>query len=163
MSAPYHVGIITVPAPNAGVIKDRTDSRITMEQRVKRLLYVFKAHKHDTLVLGAFGCGVFKNNPYDVAIVFREQLESNEYRNSFKRIVFAITNAEMCQIFKQVLNAPNLLTIQQEIATLSFDHNGKRHSSFNKQKKQNKKKENQQRKQKNRFDQDVNNTNDNEE
>jgi hypothetical protein len=56
-------------------------------------------NKYDTLVLGAFGCGVFKNNSLDVAIIFRQHLESKEFKNSFKRIVFAILNAEMCQVF----------------------------------------------------------------
>ncbi|UJR11182.1 hypothetical protein I4U23_015363 [Adineta vaga] len=148
LSLPYHVGILTVPAPNAGVIKDRIESRITMEQRVKRLLYVFKAHKHDVLILGAFGCGVFRNNPFDVAMIFREQLESSEYRNSFKRIIFAITNFEMCRIFKQVFNATDLLSIQKQIAAMSFDDSNTRHASSNKQNKQKKKKVNQQRKQK---------------
>ncbi|CAF1288001.1 unnamed protein product [Adineta ricciae] len=135
---PYHVGIITCPAPNAGVINDRIDSRNLMSERIKRVLYVFKAHKHDTLLLGAFGCGVFKNNPYDVALVFREQLESNLYKNSFKRIVFAITNPAMYQIFKQVFDSPNLHELQQQMALMTFNQNKKKHSSDKNRKQQRK-------------------------
>ena len=141
---PYHVGIITCPAPNAGVINDRIDSRNIMSERIKRVLYVFKAHKHDTLLLGAFGCGVFKNNPYDVALIFREQLESNLYRNSFRRIVFAITDPAMYRIFKQVFDSPDVHELQQQMALMTFDHNKKKHSS-DKNRKQKRKERRQQK------------------
>jgi uncharacterized protein (TIGR02452 family) len=113
LSSPYHVGIVTVPAPNAGVMKAVEAIRNAMTERVKRLLYVFEVNKYDTLVLGAFGCGVFKNNPLDVAIIFRQHLESKEFKNSFKRIVFAVLDAEMCQVFEQVFAGADLSNIQQ--------------------------------------------------
>ncbi|CAF1474945.1 unnamed protein product [Adineta steineri] len=78
LSSPYHVGIVTVAAPNASIIQDSEAIRYAMKERIKRLLYVFEINQHDTLVLGAFGCGVFKNNPLEVALIFRQHLESNE-------------------------------------------------------------------------------------
>ena len=112
---------MTVPAPNASVVRDAEAIRNAMIKRIKGLLYVFEANKHDCLVLGAFGCGVFKNSPLDVAITFRQHLESDEFKNSFKRIIFAVLDAEMCQVFKQVFAAPDLSHIQQEVAEISLD------------------------------------------
>ncbi|CAF1479243.1 unnamed protein product [Adineta steineri] len=90
LSSSYHVGIVTVAAPNASIVQDSEAIRYAMKERIKRLLYVFEINQHDTLVLGAFGCGVFKNNPLEVAFIFRQHLESSEFKNSFKRIIFAI-------------------------------------------------------------------------
>jgi uncharacterized protein (TIGR02452 family) len=38
LSSPYHVGIVTVPAPNAGVMKEVEAIRNAMTERVKSLL-----------------------------------------------------------------------------------------------------------------------------
>ncbi|CAF3052336.1 unnamed protein product [Rotaria sp. Silwood2] len=114
LSSPYHVGIVTVPAPNASVVRHTELVKTTMMERIRHLLNVFEANKHDSLVLGAFGCGVFKNDPFDVATMFRQYLESDEFRNSFKRIIFAVFNVDMCQIFKQVFTDTDVSHIQQE-------------------------------------------------
>ena len=47
------------------------------------------AHGHDAIVLGAWGCGVFKNEPRDVARAFSSLL-AGKYRGRFARVVFAI-------------------------------------------------------------------------
>ena len=43
-------------------------------------------------MLGAFGCGAFKNNPYVVAKAYKDILK--EYRNHFDLIEFAIFTNE---------------------------------------------------------------------
>jgi hypothetical protein len=136
LSSPYHVAIVTVPAPNAGVVRDAEAIRNAMTERVKRLLYVFKANKHDSLVLGAFGCGVFKNNPLDVAITFRQHLESAEFKNSFKRIIFAILDAEMCQVFQQVFAATDLGHRHLEVVSMSLGVRDSKQYPCNNQNKQ---------------------------
>ena len=47
-------------------------------------------HKHDSLVLSAFGCGAFRNPPEHVAKIFRSVIE--QYAGFFKRIAFAIVD-----------------------------------------------------------------------
>ena len=42
------------------------------------------------LVLGAWGCGAFGNNPHAVAQIFKDQLLSEEFRGKFANVVFAI-------------------------------------------------------------------------
>jgi uncharacterized protein (TIGR02452 family) len=45
---------------------------------------------HDSLVLGAFGCGVFNLKPIQVAGLFNEVLNEVEFKNNFKKITFSI-------------------------------------------------------------------------
>jgi uncharacterized protein (TIGR02452 family) len=53
------------------------------------------------LVLGAWGCGVFRNDPRDVATTFRTHLE----RYEFERVVFAVWDRGGATIatFREVL------------------------------------------------------------
>lgn len=42
------------------------------------------------MVLGAWGCGVFKNDPVQVAKVFNDCLKQEKFKNFFDEIVFAV-------------------------------------------------------------------------
>ena len=58
----------------------------------------------DVLILGAFGCGVFCNDPCIVATAFRTAVE--KYRNVFEEIVFSIPISEWNsnnEIFSEIL------------------------------------------------------------
>ena len=46
----------------------------------------------DNLILGAWGCGVFNNNPNTIAKLFKKTLEGGELYKLFDNIVFAIIN-----------------------------------------------------------------------
>ena len=86
--------IITAPAVNTGVVKHKEPHRLTevetvMKRRIKKVLTIALEHQHDTIVLGAWGCGVFQNNPEDIAQYFHEVIK-NDFPNAFKEIVFAI-------------------------------------------------------------------------
>lgn len=61
-------------------------------KRAKRILDVTLINNIDILVLGAFGCGAFKNNPYIVAKAYKDILE--EYKSYFDLIEFAIFTNE---------------------------------------------------------------------
>lgn len=95
LPAPFVVSIITSPAPNAGEALKR-DPRArgaihaTLERRAGQVLRVAAAEGHRTLVLGAWGCGVFRNDPADVAEVFGRWLEGPTFAGVFSRIVFAV-------------------------------------------------------------------------
>ena len=52
-----------------------------------RVLTVAAAHRHRSLVLGAWGCGVFGNDPAVVAAIFAGLVPSAGW---FERIVFAV-------------------------------------------------------------------------
>lgn len=91
--------IVTSPAVNAGVVTGREQENAgqiipAMRIRIKKLLALCLHYKHETLVLGAWGCGVFRNNPEDIAGLFKEALQ-HEFAGRFKKIVFAVkTNNE---------------------------------------------------------------------
>ncbi len=94
---PLLVSILTVPAVNAGAVRqkgkqeeiERIES--TMLARTEKLLSVAAIHRYNVLVLGAWGCGVFKNNPQDVAKYFHHHLMENPKLNGFfEKIVFPI-------------------------------------------------------------------------
>jgi uncharacterized protein (TIGR02452 family) len=59
----------------------------TVTARAERVLRVAAAHGHRTLVLGAWGCGVFANSPAEVASAFRTALTRV---SAFERVVFAV-------------------------------------------------------------------------
>jgi uncharacterized protein (TIGR02452 family) len=84
---------------NAGVVEENERSNIdqiipVMRVRIAKLLALCRHFNHDTLVLGAWGCGVFRNNPEDIAALFHEALHG-EFAGQFRKIVFAVkTNKE---------------------------------------------------------------------
>ena len=96
------VDVITCAAPNLrptpGNRHNPDASRaasITRQQlfelhvkRAKHILHVAAANHVDCLVLGAFGCGAFQNDPNVVARAYAAALE--EYRHYFDTIEFAI-------------------------------------------------------------------------
>lgn len=64
----------------------------TARDRVRAILSAAAESQMRHLVLGAFGCGAFRNEPQDVANVFVEALMSPEFRGAFKTVVFAIVD-----------------------------------------------------------------------
>jgi uncharacterized protein (TIGR02452 family) len=95
MASPFPLSVITAPAPNAGEhLRRKPDGatlvRITLERRAAYVLAVAKERRHRTLVLGAWGCGVFRNDPDQVAGIFRGWLADARFRGAFDRIVFAV-------------------------------------------------------------------------
>ncbi len=93
LEQPFPLSIITAPAPNAGEALSRDPSagpeiRRVLEARALDVIAVAAAHQHRCLVLGAWGCGVFRNDPAQVAQAFAGALD--RFIGSFDRVVFAI-------------------------------------------------------------------------
>jgi uncharacterized protein (TIGR02452 family) len=62
-----------------------------LARRIRRVLAVARAYGFDALVLGAWGCGAFRNDPVRVARDFQEALEG-EFDGAFRHVTFAITD-----------------------------------------------------------------------
>jgi uncharacterized protein (TIGR02452 family) len=93
LERPYLLSFLTAPAVNAGALRRHETSRTepVMRARVEKVLTVAVLHGHDTLVLGAWGCGVFRNDPERVAEWFAEQLTgTGPFCGAFARVVFAV-------------------------------------------------------------------------
>lgn len=86
---PHLAAFITCAAPNYGASKDRSKIPAILDARAERVLAIASAHGHDTLVLGAWGCGVFRNDPKVVAGAFAGALRGR-FRGVFRHVVFAI-------------------------------------------------------------------------
>jgi uncharacterized protein (TIGR02452 family) len=97
---PYNCSFITMPAPNAGILKEREPNRMNeldavMKRRIEKTLTLGVAHGYDAIVLGAFGCGVFQNDPWKVAKNFSEFLyKDDRFKGQFKKVIFAVLDKE---------------------------------------------------------------------
>jgi len=63
----------------------------TFRHKIRTVYRIAATKKIDALVLGAWGCGAFGNNPLAVATLFKEVLKEKEFDGvGFKRVVFAV-------------------------------------------------------------------------
>lgn len=96
LAEPFHAGFLTAAAPNAGVIRRTAPERAAelpgaLAVRAERVLETAAAHGYRRLVLGAWGCGVFRNDPAVVAGAFRASLgPGGRFAGHFERVVFGV-------------------------------------------------------------------------
>lgn len=106
-----YADVLTLAAPNLRYIQrtntkmDETEYMNILRMRIFTVLYQFAINECYNIVLGAYGCGVFKNNPHIVASVFNDLLE-NEFKNVFWSVTFAIPDklSENFKAFKNVFD-----------------------------------------------------------
>ncbi|MGI5187193.1 TIGR02452 family protein [Promicromonospora sp. CA-289599] len=92
LAEPHLVTFLTAAAPNRSAIERgqpaaARDVAATLAHRAARILDVAAAQGSRRLVLGAWGCGVFGNDPTEVATAFAEVLSG---RPRFEHVTFAI-------------------------------------------------------------------------
>ncbi len=61
-----------------------------LRRRAAKVLAVAAQQQHRVLVLGAWGCGVFRNQPPMVADAFGAHLAAPRFAGCFDRVLFAI-------------------------------------------------------------------------
>ena len=94
LAEPYPISFLTSAAPNAGEALRRDPGvrgriRRVLHQRAERVLAVAAHHGARQLVLGAWGCGVFRNDPGEVAEAFHTHL-TGAFSSAFERVTFAV-------------------------------------------------------------------------
>ena len=94
LDRPVLASVITCAAPNASALRQqqKLDPQIleaTLRRRAAFVLAVAAHHGIEHLVLGAWGAGVFGNDPALVADAFAVPL-AGDYRGVFAEVVFAI-------------------------------------------------------------------------
>ncbi|MEL6344410.1 MAG: TIGR02452 family protein [Myxococcota bacterium] len=97
LEAPFVASVISCPAPNAGRHGrkrrgGREEVKAVLRRRADAILAVAHAYHHRTLLLGAWGCGVFKNDPADVAAAFGDILNGTAFTGAFDDVIFAIVD-----------------------------------------------------------------------
>jgi uncharacterized protein (TIGR02452 family) len=95
LDEPYTVGFLTAAAPNAGVVLRTAPERApelgpALAVRAERVLETAAAHGYHRLVLGAWGCGVFRNDPAQVAGAFHDLLVKGRFEGAFDHVVFGV-------------------------------------------------------------------------
>lgn len=94
--------VLTCAAPyaksarRAGVSQEQIDA--AMASRVHFIHEVLEYEMVDTAILGAYGCGVFGNNPETVAQLFRKEFENAGIRN----VIYAIPGGKNLEAFRCV-------------------------------------------------------------
>lgn len=90
----FEASVITAPAPNANQALRHGDSideiEAALHRRCGQVLGVARDNGHRNLLLGAWGCGVFGNDPAMVAGSFKSWIFDSIFAGSFDRIVFAV-------------------------------------------------------------------------
>lgn len=89
--------VITCAAPNKSAaqkycrVSDKENTE-TLSSRINFILSVAQKRRIKTLILGAYGCGVFGQDPKEVAVLFKQHLQSLPW--GFDKVVFAIPNGK---------------------------------------------------------------------
>jgi uncharacterized protein (TIGR02452 family) len=102
------VNVITSPAINKSAIEnygareyngslDENKIDDVMKNRIRKILKVAILNNKDSIILGAWGCGVFGHSPVKVCGYFNEIIE-NELGKYFKNIIFAIYDESILQM-----------------------------------------------------------------
>jgi len=95
LAVPERATFLTSAAPNAGAML--ANRREELEQvptvfrrRIDLVLGLAASEGHRTLVLGAWGCGVFRNDPALVANLFAEHLRTGHWVGRFAHVCFSV-------------------------------------------------------------------------
>lgn len=119
---PFDIGIISVaalnlcrPQPNKKTITNHEyatedkknpmteEGKLVMLNKIRTIYRIALDNGHDSLVLGAWGCGVFKHNPKQIAQMFLHILEESEFKNKFKEVCFAVLGESNYNVFKEII------------------------------------------------------------
>lgn len=96
LDRPYLLSVVTSPATNKGAMIQNQQPGIEriealMLVRAEKVLKIAVKHGYKKLVLGAWGCGVFQNDPALIAAIFHRLLcGEGPYSKAFSHIVFAV-------------------------------------------------------------------------
>lgn len=109
VETPVKASVLTLPAVNMGQVvlkgEDTEEARRVMRQRMKLALAIFAEQGAKHLVLGAYGCGVFRNDPHLVAVWWKELLEEgmgSYFDSVFHAVLDRSKNGECITAFENI-------------------------------------------------------------
>ena len=94
LDKPFQMAFIAVAGINRPALE--SSERIVpdlvepVKNKIRTIFRIGLLHGHDSLVLGALGCGAFRNPPSHIAKLFHEIMEEPEFKNKYKLLLFAI-------------------------------------------------------------------------
>ncbi len=97
---PVLADVLTLPAVNMGQVilkgEDPERAKAVMLRRMKLALALFARQGCRHLVLGAYGCGVFRNDPDVIAAGWSELLHTC-FQDQFETVIFAVLDHSKTQ------------------------------------------------------------------
>lgn len=102
LEEPQLATFITSPAPNAGAVMNNQPEELLripeiLRQRSELVLALAASEGYKHVILGAWGCGVFRNDPEVVAAAFMGHLQGGAWSGRFERVVFSVLDASPSQ------------------------------------------------------------------
>lgn len=100
LKEPVTASVLTLPAVNMGQVilrgEDVEQAEQMMKRRMKLSLAIFARQECRHLILGAYGCGVFRNDPKKIAKWWQELLKDS-FADTFETVVFAVLDNSSSQ------------------------------------------------------------------
>lgn len=107
LEQPYNLSIISSPAPNLnGTMPAGWQALLKgiINERALKILDIAALHGHKNIILGAWGCGAFGNDPVMVATIVKETLKRFD---CFEHIAFPVYDTRpgttLFNTFKEIL------------------------------------------------------------
>ena len=98
------VSVITCAAPNNSNKNFNYNDIYNIHlSRARRIIQIALNDNVDIIILGAFGCGAFKNNPVSVSKAYKKILVDDKIKNCFENVIFAIPDKNS-QNYKEFFN-----------------------------------------------------------
>ena len=99
--------VITCAAPNKSAAQkychvSDEENYNALESRIRFVLHIAEKEKVDTLILGAYGAGVFGQDATEVAQIFKRLLIEEFW--TFEKIIFAIPDCSRNKNYKKFLD-----------------------------------------------------------
>lgn len=122
--------VITVAAPHLQHGIDLAQNSEALQSRIEFVRDIAEDQGVEILILGAFGCGAFHQNPAEASRYFREAFENR--CESVKKIIYAIPPGDNFDAFKQTFSDAEVdtrefkpryfLRVRQQIFKGEFDN-----------------------------------------
>ena len=94
VATPFECAVVSVAAINRPDLT--SDGRlvdwavVATKKKIRSMLRIGLLHGHDAIVLGAWGCGAFRNPPEHMARLFHEVLCEPEFAGKYRVVRFAV-------------------------------------------------------------------------
>ena len=94
LDTPYQMSFIAVAGINrpalASLERIAPELIEPVKNKIRTIFRIGLLHGHNSLVLGALGCGAFRNPPSHIARLFNEVIDEKEFKNKYRLLLFAI-------------------------------------------------------------------------
>jgi uncharacterized protein (TIGR02452 family) len=106
LEQPFLLSIISAPAPNLRDVENVDEDELiqVLYARALKILKIAAKNGHKNIILGAWGCGAFGNDPTTVSMIFSEVLKDVP---AFEHVCFAVYDTReppvLLQSFKRIV------------------------------------------------------------